>query len=190
MQWVCFRRLKLVGLLNAGIFLLFSVLAVRPGLVRGQASTAGHMQAAAQPGGQNSQSRQDAQAEPFPADSNDVDSIPVGDDGPSPGNFLGSTYVPSTMTADSQPAEGGTAASVAAIPPPPAPVPADAGGDPVRQQVNDETANLLAMAYALKAEVDKTNKDTLSISVVRKANQIEQLARKERDDMRPALSRN
>ena len=77
-----------------------------------------------------------------------------------------------------------------APPPPPPPKPADAGGDAARQQVNNETANLLAMAYALKAEVDKTNQDQLSIAVVRKANQIEQLARKVRDDMRPAMSRN
>jgi hypothetical protein len=36
---------------------------------------------------------------------------------------------------------------------------------------------LLAMALSLKAEVDKTNKDTLSIKVIRKADEIERLAK-------------
>ncbi len=43
-----------------------------------------------------------------------------------------------------------------------------------------ETANLLKMAYSLKFEVDKTTKDTLSVTVVRKATEIEQMARKMR----------
>ena len=41
-----------------------------------------------------------------------------------------------------------------------------------------QTANLLKMAYSLKSEVDKTTKDTLSVAVVRKAAEIEQMARK------------
>jgi hypothetical protein len=36
------------------------------------------------------------------------------------------------------------------------------------------------MATALKIEIDKTNQDTLSLAVVRKATEIEQLARKAR----------
>lgn len=43
-----------------------------------------------------------------------------------------------------------------------------------------ECANLLKMATDLKAAVDKTNQDTLSVTVVRKANQIEEFARKVR----------
>lgn len=41
-----------------------------------------------------------------------------------------------------------------------------------------QTTNLLKMAYSLKLEVDKTTKDTLSVAVVRKAAEIEQMARK------------
>lgn len=41
-----------------------------------------------------------------------------------------------------------------------------------------QTANLLKMAYSLKSEVDKTTKDTLSVTVVRKAAELEQMARK------------
>lgn len=46
-----------------------------------------------------------------------------------------------------------------------------------KKQISDESTQLLAMAVALKAEVDKTNKDVLSINVIRKADQIEKLAR-------------
>jgi hypothetical protein len=49
-----------------------------------------------------------------------------------------------------------------------------------QQQVANEAANLLKMATDLKAAVDKTTKDTLSVGVVRKAGEIEQLAHKVR----------
>lgn len=45
-----------------------------------------------------------------------------------------------------------------------------------KKQITDESTQLLTMAIALKAEVDKTNKDTLSINVIRKADEIERLA--------------
>jgi hypothetical protein len=41
-----------------------------------------------------------------------------------------------------------------------------------------ECAQLLRMATDLKTEVDKTNQDTLSVTVVRKAGAIEELAKK------------
>lgn len=69
-------------------------------------------------------------------------------------------------------------------------LPPAASSDPRRQQINDQCANLLEMANALKMEVDKTTKDELSVTVVRKAGQIERLARKVKDEMRPTMSRN
>ena len=51
--------------------------------------------------------------------------------------------------------------------------------------VATECAGLLKLAASLKAEVDKTTKDELSISVVRDAGQIEQMARKMREDTEP-----
>jgi hypothetical protein len=58
---------------------------------------------------------------------------------------------------------------------------AEATGDaPQKQEIAKESAELLKMATALKIEIDKTNQDTLSLSVVRKANEIEQLAHKAR----------
>ncbi|MGA9585323.1 MAG: hypothetical protein WBQ95_08355 [Terracidiphilus sp.] len=46
-----------------------------------------------------------------------------------------------------------------------------------KKQISDESTQLLAMAVALKAEVDKTTKDTLSLSVIRKADEIERMAK-------------
>jgi type VI protein secretion system component VasF len=57
--------------------------------------------------------------------------------------------------------------------------PAPAAGSP-KQQLASEAADLLKLATSLKTEVDKSTKDTLSMGVVRKANQIEQLAHKAR----------
>ena len=49
-----------------------------------------------------------------------------------------------------------------------------------QQQIASECADLLKMATDLKSEVDKSTSDTLSITVVRKAGAIEQLAHKVR----------
>jgi hypothetical protein len=46
-----------------------------------------------------------------------------------------------------------------------------------KKQISDESSQLLAMALSLKAEVDKTSKDTLSLKVIRKADEIERLAK-------------
>jgi len=93
--------------------------------------------------------------------------------------------------AQSPPAQNPSAPTQTAIAPPnakqgtaPAAAPsqkaAQAAIDPQKQELASECAQLLQMAAALKTEVDKTNKDTLSITVVRKAGEIEQLAHKAR----------
>lgn len=66
------------------------------------------------------------------------------------------------------------------------PVHPDIAGALTGQQklVAGECADLLKLATGLKAEVDKTTKDTLSIAVVRDAGAIEQLAHKMRDETR------
>ena len=51
---------------------------------------------------------------------------------------------------------------------------------PEKQEITKESDDLLKMAMDLKSEVDKTTKDTLSLSVVRKASEIEQMAHKVR----------
>jgi hypothetical protein len=50
-----------------------------------------------------------------------------------------------------------------------------------------DTAKLLQLANELKAEMDKTSKDTLSLSVMKKADEIERLARKVRGEMKASL---
>ena len=45
-----------------------------------------------------------------------------------------------------------------------------------KKQIADNSARLLKLATDLKAEVDKTTKDTLSLNVIRKADEIERLA--------------
>jgi hypothetical protein len=56
--------------------------------------------------------------------------------------------------------------------------------DERKKQISDESTQLLTMALALKAEVDKTNKDTLSLNVIRKADAIERLAKTVKDKMK------
>jgi hypothetical protein len=46
-----------------------------------------------------------------------------------------------------------------------------------RNQLAGDSARLLKLAAELKAEVDKTNKDVLSVTVIRKADEIEKLTR-------------
>jgi hypothetical protein len=48
--------------------------------------------------------------------------------------------------------------------------------EPTRHQIADDSANLLKLANRLKDEVDNTTADTLSITAIRDARQIEKLA--------------
>ena len=50
-----------------------------------------------------------------------------------------------------------------------------------------DTAKLQVLATELKAEMDKSSKDTLSLAVMRKADEIERLARKVRMEMKASL---
>jgi hypothetical protein len=56
------------------------------------------------------------------------------------------------------------------------------------KQIADDSARLLKLATDLKAEVDKSTKDTLSITVIRKADEIERLARNVREKARPTVT--
>lgn len=53
-----------------------------------------------------------------------------------------------------------------------------------QKQLTDDSTKLLALAVALKSEVDKTNQDMLSIGVIRKANEIEKLAHNVKDKLK------
>jgi hypothetical protein len=54
-----------------------------------------------------------------------------------------------------------------------------------KKQIADDTAKLLKLATELKTEVDKTSKDTLSLGVIRKADEIERLAHSVKEKMKP-----
>jgi hypothetical protein len=53
-----------------------------------------------------------------------------------------------------------------------------------KKQIAEDTAKLLKLAAELKAEVDKTTKDTLSLGVIRKAGEIERLAHNVKEKMK------
>ena len=95
--------------------------------------------------------------------------------------FSGNAQSPAPLPAPASTASQAQAAVAAPADKPPTTIAAST--DP-KQQI----ALLLQMATDLKAEVDKSNKDQLSVSVVRKANALEQLARKVRSAW-PASSR-
>jgi len=62
----------------------------------------------------------------------------------------------------------------------------DAANMDRKKQLSDDSAKLLTLAEALKAEVDKTNKDMLSMNVIRKANEIEKFAHDVKEKMKLA----
>jgi hypothetical protein len=59
-----------------------------------------------------------------------------------------------------------------------------------KKKIAADSALLLKMATDLKAEVDKTNKDMLSITVIRKAEAIEKLARGVKEEMKLTVGAN
>jgi hypothetical protein len=61
---------------------------------------------------------------------------------------------------------------------------AETSADKKRAQIVDGTAKLLQLATELKAEMDKTNKNQMSLDVIRKADEIERLAHDLKQQMR------
>lgn len=93
----------------------------------------------------------------------------------------GNTVIlPSTARTAAQPA-GTEEAAAGALPPDVAALAARLASGPPLKGVALQCADLLKLATNLKASVAKSTKDELSVSVVRAADQIEQLARKMRD---------
>ncbi len=82
-------------------------------------------------------------------------------------------------------------AGVPSILPPDAGVPPQMERDQARMRNNErqkqlvsDTDKLVALANELKADVEKSNKDTLSLDVVRKADEIEKLAHSVKEKMK------
>lgn len=85
--------------------------------------------------------------------------------------------------ASAQTSDTNKAASVTASQPAPAPA-ALSPKDARKAQIAADTEKLYQMAQELKAEVAKSNKDILSIAVVKKADEIEKLAKSLKERMR------
>jgi hypothetical protein len=66
----------------------------------------------------------------------------------------------------------------------------DAANTERKKQIADDSARLLQLATELKAEVDKTTKDTLSLAVIRKADEIEKLAHDVKTKMKLTVGSN
>lgn len=56
-----------------------------------------------------------------------------------------------------------------------------------QQDIRDETEKLYQLATDLKAAVEKSNENTLSLDVIRKAEEVEKLAKKVREKMKEAV---
>jgi hypothetical protein len=72
---------------------------------------------------------------------------------------------------------------------PPKPTGNAAGAQHTRQ-IADDSARLLKLATDLKAEVDKTNKNTLSLRVIRTADELEHLAHSVHEKMKLTVAEN
>jgi hypothetical protein len=57
-----------------------------------------------------------------------------------------------------------------------------------KKEISDESAKLLKLAADLKAEVESTPKDTLSLNVIRQADEIEKLARGVKEKMKQSAA--
>ena len=109
--------------------------------------------------------QQAAQSAPQQASSR----VPAHESGPGPGSNQSPPAAPSSQSGMGNP---------------------DAVNADRKKQIADESAILLKLATDLKAEVDKTTKDTLSLNVIRKADQIEKLAHNVKEKMKPAVGQN
>ena len=53
-----------------------------------------------------------------------------------------------------------------------------------QKKLEEDTARLLSLATELKQQVDKTNQNILSLDVIKKADEIERLAKSVKDRMK------
>jgi hypothetical protein len=99
---------------------------------------------------------------------------------------------PQSGNGASQTAEPGPSRPAAGATPLATPGPQNGGLNPDaldaerKKQIAEDSAKLLKLATELKAEVDKTTKDTLSMGVIRKADEIEKLAHSVKEKMKLA----
>jgi len=59
-----------------------------------------------------------------------------------------------------------------------------------KKQIAEDSAKLMKLAADLRAEVDKTTRDTLSLNVIRHADEIEKLAHSVKEKMKLTVGAN
>lgn len=92
-----------------------------------------------------------------------------------------------TQAADPGPSRPAAGATPLAVPSAQSGMPsADVLNAERRNQIAADSAKLLQLATELKAAVDRTDKDTLSLTVIRKADAIEKLAHAVKEKMKAA----
>lgn len=91
-----------------------------------------------------------------------------------------SSPAPAQKDAAAQPASPAAPTTAAAADQARPPYPGMTPDEKRKQEVAQECADLLKLATDLKAQVDKARKDELSVTVVRKAYELEQMAHKVR----------
>lgn len=96
----------------------------------------------------------------------------------------------STAAADPGPRRPWTNPSQLAVPGGQSGANFDAQNAARKKQLAEDTARLVELAKELKAEVDKTTKDTLSLTVIRKADEIEKLAHAVKEKMKQTSGAN
>ena len=89
-----------------------------------------------------------------------------------------------SQTTPAGPPRSWTSSQVVFTPPPTAQSNFAAANAERKKQIAVDSARLLKLATDLKAEVDKTDKDTLSLNVIRKADEIEKLAHNVKEKMK------
>lgn len=57
-----------------------------------------------------------------------------------------------------------------------------------QQEIRDDTEKLFQLATELKAAVDKSNENMLSLDVVRKAGEVEKLAKRVKENMKESIN--
>jgi hypothetical protein len=58
-----------------------------------------------------------------------------------------------------------------------------------QDEIREDTQKLFQLASDLKAAVDKTNENTMSLEVIRKAEEVEKLAKKVKDKMKEGTAK-
>jgi nitric oxide reductase activation protein len=101
-----------------------------------------------------------------------------------PSSGQGAQQLPGQNTIPGPPGRRSIPPDGDSLPPRMAEQQAQARNNERQKKLIEDTNKLLELATELKAQVDKTNKDTLSVDVIKKADEIEKLAHSVKERMK------